>query len=54
MLVEKYISEDNKPLSKFPPDYDAKWRFFWAIGERPVEVANDIPKVIPENFPEWE
>lgn len=42
------------PLSKFPPDLDAKWRFFWAIGERPAEVAENIPKVIPEEFPEWE
>ena len=42
------------PLSKFPPELDAKWRFFWAIGERPAEVADNIPKVIPSNFPEWE
>jgi isopenicillin N synthase-like dioxygenase len=34
--------------------YDAKWRFFWPIGERPAEVRNEIPKTIPENFPEWE
>lgn len=41
-------------MSKFPPEYDAKWRFFWAIGERPAEVKNDIPKVIPRGFPKWE
>ena len=52
-LVKDMLPED-KPLSKFPPEYDAKWRFFWAIGERPSEVANDIPKVIPAEFPEWE
>lgn len=34
--------------------YDAKWRFFWPIGERPAEVRNDIPKTFPENFPQWE
>ena len=42
------------PLSKFPPELDAKWRFFWAIGERPVEVADNIPKVIPASFEDWE
>jgi isopenicillin N synthase-like dioxygenase len=42
------------PLSKFPPEADAKWRFFWAIGERPKEVADEIPRVIPEDFEDWE
>ena len=41
-------------MTIFPPDYDAKWRFFWAIGERPSEVKDDIPKVIPDGFPDWE
>ena len=48
------LTPENMPLSKFPPELDAKWRFFWAIGERPKEVADDIPKVIPEEFPSWE
>ena len=48
------MTPENLPLSKFPPELDAKWRFFWAIGERPAEVADNIPKVIPSNFPEWE
>lgn len=48
------LTPENFPLSKFPPDYDAKWRFFWGIGERPKEVADDIPKVIPSGFPDWE
>jgi isopenicillin N synthase-like dioxygenase len=52
--VEKFIDNDNKPLSKFPPELDAKWRFFWAIGDRPKEVADEIPKVIPKSFPDWE
>jgi isopenicillin N synthase-like dioxygenase len=50
----KQIPTEDLPLSKFPPEFDAKWRFFWAIGERPAEVANDIPKIIPTEFPEWE
>eukprot|EP00347_Sterkiella_histriomuscorum_P021411 403334068 len=48
------LSPENYPLSSFPPDLDAKWRFFWAIGERPKEVADDIPKVIPEGIADWE
>lgn len=48
------MREEDKPLSKFPPDLDAKWRFFWAIGDRPKEVADDIPKVIPKGFSDWE
>ena len=48
------LTPENLPLSKFPPDLDAKWRFFWAIGERPAEVAENIPKVVPTAFPEWE
>ena len=41
-------------MSPFPPTYDAKWRFFWPIGERPAEIKNDLPKTIPPEFPEWE
>ena len=48
------LPEEHRPLSKFPPEYDAKWRFFWPIGERPQEVNNDLPKVYPKDFPEWE
>ena len=50
----KHMTPENMPLSKFPPDFDAKWRFFWAIGERPEEVSQDIPKIIPEGFEDWE
>ncbi len=49
-----YISEENKPRSTFPPDWDAKWRFFWPIGERDSEVSQRYPKVMPKDFPEWE
>jgi isopenicillin N synthase-like dioxygenase len=52
-MLDQFTPE-NMPLSKFPPELDAKWRFFWAIGERPKEVADDIPKVIPAEFPDWE
>lgn len=52
-MLEK-MTPENKPMSPFPPEYDAKWRFFWNIGERPSERQNVYPKVVPEDFPEWE
>jgi isopenicillin N synthase-like dioxygenase len=53
LLVES-IPESEKPMSPFPPEFDAKWRFFWPIGERPAEVRDEITKTTPENFPDWE
>jgi|TARA_B110000305_G_C19329846_1_gene583397 isopenicillin N synthase-like dioxygenase len=47
------LEGDNKPLSIQPPVLDAKWRFFWKIGERPPEVKDDIPQTIPDDFPTW-
>ena len=47
----------DKPRSECPPLPDAKWRFFWRVGERPssskFEELN-APAVIPEGFDEWE
>ena len=48
------LTEADKPLTMYPQDFDAKWRFFWPIGERPDEIQNDLPKICPEGFPEWE
>jgi len=48
------LPTDHKPLSNFPPEFDAKWRFFWPIGDRPEEINDDLPKIYPKNFPEWE
>ena len=48
------MPEEHRPLSKFPPEFDAKWRFFWPIGERAQGVEDPFPKVIPKEFPEWE
>jgi len=28
-----HYDEQNKPQSECPPTFDAKWRFFWNIGE---------------------
>jgi isopenicillin N synthase-like dioxygenase len=52
--IVEAIDEDNKPMSPFPPELDAKWRFFWPIGERPAELKDELPCVIPEGFPDWE
>ena len=52
-LVASLTGED-KPMSVQPPVKDAKWRFFWKIGERPEEVKDEIPQVYPEDFPQWE
>lgn len=48
------LEPEHKPISKQPPEFDAKWRFFWPIGERPSELTNDLPKIYPKDFPEWE
>ena len=44
----------NRPVSPLVPVFDAKWRFMWKIGERPVEASDNFPQVIPTDFPEWE
>lgn len=49
----KHMNDSNKPVTICPPEKDAKWRFFWRIGERPTETSfkelNSEP-VIPEAF----
>jgi isopenicillin N synthase-like dioxygenase len=35
--------EVNKPVSPLIPIPDAKWRFMWKIGERPVEALDNFP-----------
>jgi isopenicillin N synthase-like dioxygenase len=49
--------KENKPVSECPPVYDAKWRFFWYIGERDPSQEKDMlifPNVIPKDFRDWE
>lgn len=48
------LDDENKPASGHPPLPDAKWRFFWKIGERPPEVKDELPQTYPKDFPEWE
>jgi isopenicillin N synthase-like dioxygenase len=47
----------DKPLSPCPPEFDAKWRFFWRTG--PVPELTEFPSqnmqpVLPANIPQWE
>lgn len=48
----------NKAVTPSPPPADAKWRFFWRIGEKPPQAFGkdvlDIPYHVPKDFPEWE
>lgn len=53
-LLVQSIPETEKPMSPFPPEFDAKWRYFWPMGERPAEIRDEIPKHIPEGQPMWE
>ena len=49
-------TDDNKPISPCPPEYDAKYRFFWRIGPQPVNTQFPIlnmDPVIPPEFPQW-
>ena len=48
----------DQPMSECPPLLDAKWRFFWRIGDRPessqFEELNASP-VVPDEFAdEWQ
>lgn len=45
----------NKPITPEIPPYDAKWRYFWRIGERPDgDRTLDPPRYIPKDVPEFE
>jgi isopenicillin N synthase-like dioxygenase len=50
----RQLAEKDKPISPYKPVYDAKWRYFWKIGERPEEASDNFPQVLPKDFPEWE
>lgn len=49
-----HYDEKNKPISECPPEFDAKWRFFWHIGDRPEDRKSLYANVVPEDFPDWE
>ena len=37
------LTDENKPMSPADPVYDAKWRYYWKIGERPEEAMDNFP-----------
>ena len=56
-MFEK-MTGGNKPLTECPPPLDAKWRYFWYVGEKSAEKNEDLnelhpPQHILEDFPEW-
>jgi hypothetical protein len=53
-LAELALPVEDTPVSPLVPVYDAKWRFFWKIGERYEGVTSEFPQVIPQGFPNWE
>ena len=36
--IVNMLQGKNKPLTPYPIENDAKWRFFWPIGERPESL----------------
>lgn len=54
------FQDENRPATICPPEADAKWRFFWRIGDRPDPSKTKFPSlnaadVIPSSgkFPNW-
>lgn len=46
--------ESDKPQSLCPPQFDAKWRYFWRVGALPEQDAGmNFNNVVPEHIPEW-
>jgi len=51
----RQFSPENAPQSPCPPQYDAKWRYMWRVGEFADEPGKqEILNVCPEGFGEWE
>jgi hypothetical protein len=39
----KTLTEENLPVSPVEPVYDAKWRYYWNIGERREDALDNFP-----------
>jgi isopenicillin N synthase-like dioxygenase len=50
----KHLPQEDQPRSRFPPEYDMKWRYMWKIGERPAGAFDEVPQIIPDGFSDWE
>lgn len=42
------FKDNNKADTPYPPPYDAKWRYFWNIGEVTEDIAQNKS---PNDFP---
>ena len=52
--VIKHYTKENRALTPQPPPADAKWRYFWRIGQRPEgDRTFDPPKHSPKDFPDF-
>lgn len=48
------LGDTEKPVTPQPAPADAKWRYFWRIGERPAgDRTFDPPHYIPEDIPDF-
>jgi len=55
--TERMNSYTGSNAAHAPKGPDAKWRYFWRIGERPSSTLFpelNAPPVIPETFPNWD
>lgn len=51
--VIKNYKKGNEATTPQPPEYDAKWRYFWRIGELAEHEKKTMSHHVPEGFPEW-
>lgn len=50
------LGPNDKPVSPCTPEYDAKWRFFWRIGNTPKETnfpLLNMEAVVPPEIKNW-
>lgn len=46
------LPEDSKAVSLCPPQFDAKWRYFWRIGDFANSRGNyEFDNIVPSDFP---
>lgn len=48
-VTSAYVN-GNKADTPSPPPHDAKWRYFWNIGDVMKDIAQNR---VPKDFPEW-
>jgi len=48
------LKPEHKPASPQKPVLDAKWRYFWRMEDAGHKYEQNLPQIIPKDFPEWE